>query len=138
MLVGVPGRGQSAQSQPTEIDLVPVVQAGMAKLPMPSRRGQDAGAFGDRQLAGTGHEVRVQMGVRGERQGQPTPTRGLPRSPQVQAHVHHEPTPVSQVDQVGGVPQALVDQRNQVNCAHHGPSLRVGIFSDPLPLYTIP
>ena len=53
----------------------------------------------------------MQVGVGGERDREPTPFRAGADRTQVPAGVHRQGSPVTQVDQVGGVAQPLVDDR---------------------------
>ena len=60
----------------------------------------------------------MQVGVGGERHGQPAPGRGRVHRAQITAHIHHQGPAVTQIHQVGRVAQALIDQRNQINSSH--------------------
>ncbi len=114
MLVGVPGRADGLQRQPTQIDLVPVAQSPMWELAPAGGRGQHRGAIGGGQMQGTGEEVGVQVGVRGERHRQ-TPTRGgLAHRPHVPRRIDHQSAAVAQVQQPSGVAQALVQHPDQL------------------------
>lgn len=105
------------------------MQSAVVELPVPGGRRQNAGAFRRGQLACAQEEVGVQVGVRGERQLQTAPTRGLPRVPQVQAHVQHQRSPVSEVDQVGGIAEPFIDERNTSTVPIAVPLLSTGVPS---------
>ena len=81
---------------------------------MPRRGGQYRGAVIGGQLNGPGQEVGVQVRVGGERHPQAPPGRGLAQGPQVAGGVDGQRPPAAQAGQVGGVSQALVDERDQV------------------------
>src|SRR5215831_1754064 len=81
---------------------------------MARSRGQHRGALVGGQLHGPGQEISVQMRVGGERYPQAPPGGGLAQGPQVTRGVDGQRPPIAQVSQVGGVPQALIDQRDQM------------------------
>jgi hypothetical protein len=118
-----PGGGQRAQRQPAQVHLVAFVEAGVPEVAVAGGGGQHGRARVVGQLNRAGEEVGVQVGVRGERHGEPAPLgRGAQRA-QVPARVHGEGTAVAQIDEVGAVAEALVEQRYQafVGEAHLGP-----------------
>ena len=114
MLIGVPGSGQGPQPQPAQIDLVAVGERGVLEGAMPGCRGQHSGALVGGQLHGPGQEISVQVRVGSERHPQAPPGGGLAQGPQVARRVDGQRPPVAQVSQVGGVPQALIDQRDHM------------------------
>jgi hypothetical protein len=95
----------------------------MVELEAPGPGGDDARAAGG-QLAAAGDEVGVQVGLDRMRDGQPAPAGQVQVRGGVPAGVDHHRTPVAQLDQVGAVAQALVDDRvdDGVHVAH-GPLL---------------
>ena len=118
VLGGVAGRGQRAQRQPAQVDLVAVVQAAVCRTRVTGRRGEHRRAVVGAEL------VRRRTGSR-RAGGCPPRTRSAaraaprpPHRPQVTARVHDQGPPVTEVHQVGAVAQALVDQRNQINSSH--------------------
>ncbi len=121
VLVGVPGGGKRAQRQPAEIDLVAVTQPPMCEGTASGRGGEHGGAGVVMELDGAGEEVGVQMRVGREGDRETTPFRCPAQGAQVAARVHGQGAAVAQVDEVGTVSQALVDQGYQVVVgeAHH-------------------
>ncbi len=123
MLVGVPRGGQRPQRQPAQVDLVGVAQATMVEPAPAGRRGQHHRTVGGGKLAGAGQEVGVQVRVGGERDGHTAPGGGGPQRPQVPRRVHRQGPAVAEVEQVGAVAQALIDQRDHLIRfdTHHNP-----------------
>ncbi|SHW21311.1 Uncharacterised protein [Mycobacteroides abscessus subsp. abscessus] len=115
VFVGVAGGEHGAQPEPTEVDLVAVVQAGVLELAVPSRRREDAGLTLGRELVCAGEEIGVQVRVGGEGDGQPAPGRDLVHGTQIAAHVDDERAPVTEIDEIGGVAQPLVDEGNEID-----------------------
>jgi len=123
VLAGVARRGQRPQAQPAQVYLVAVGQRGMREGAAPRRGRQHGRALVRGQLHGPGQEIGVQVRVGGERDRQAPPGRGPAQGAHVTGGVDGQRPPVAQVGQVGRVPQALIDQRDQVVTAvAHGPS----------------
>ena len=120
VLGGVPGRGQRAQGQPAEVDLVAVAEADMVEVPVTGGRGQDRRVVVGVQLPGAGQEVGVQVGVGGVRDPQTTSGGSAADRAQVPRRVHRQRPTVAEVEQVGAVAQALVHHRDQPICIHQG------------------
>jgi hypothetical protein len=59
VLGGVPGGGQRAQGEPTEVDLLAVLQPAMGKAEPACAGRQDLSAVGGSELAGAGEEIGV-------------------------------------------------------------------------------
>src|SRR5215831_14359545 len=81
---------------------------------MARSRGQHRGALVGGQLHGPGQEISVQVRVGRERHPQVPPGGRLAQGPQVTRGVDGQRPPIAQVSQVGGVPQTLIDQRDQM------------------------
>ena len=77
------------------------------------------------QLSCAAEEVGMQVGVGGPRDPKPATFRCCPDRTQVTADVHDECTTISQVHEVGGVAQPLVQDRmnRQLTHPHSAPSL---------------
>ena len=82
------------------------------------RRRQHLRGIADGELAGSGQEIRMQVGVDRERDPQPPPLGGGADRPEVPARVQHQTSPVAQIQQVGRVAQSLVDDRDDGRVAH--------------------
>ena len=65
----------------------------------------------------------MQVSIGGVGQPQPPPVRGLPQQAQVTAGVDRQSAAVGQINQVGGVAQPLVDQRDHAQIAHQPTSI---------------
>src|SRR6185312_826470 len=102
------------QRQPAKVHLVGVGQRSVRERAAPLRRGQHCRAFVGGQLRRAGQEVSVQVRVGGERHPQAPPGRGRAQGAQVAGGIHGQRPPVTQVGEVRGIPQSLVDQRNQL------------------------
>jgi len=83
MLGGMPRRGPGPQCQSAQVHLVPVGQSPVLPNSPLGGGGEDLRAVGHGQLPGAGQEVRVQVGVGGERDPQPVPAGRRPHRPQV-------------------------------------------------------
>ncbi len=121
MLGGVAGGRQSAQGQPTQVDLVTITQPDMVEGPIAGRAGEDLGAVIRRELAGAGQEVGVQMGLGRVRDAQPPRGGGPVDRAQIEGRVDGQGPAIAEVEQVGAVAQPLVDQRNQLVSSRPSP-----------------
>ena len=114
----MPGSGQRPQSQPTEVDLVPVRQSPVRELPAARPRCEHGRALVGGQLNGAAQEVGVQVGVGGIGDLQAA-ARGLgPHRAQVAARIDGKGAAVREVHEIGRVAQALVDDRDHGE-GHH-------------------
>jgi hypothetical protein len=118
VLVGVPRSGQGTQAQTAQVDLVTVDEARVRVLPVPRRRGQHLRPLRASELHRAGQVVRVQVGVGGVRHPQPVLARGVVQGAEVATGIHGQRATVVQVDQVGGVAQSLVHERDDADVAH--------------------
>ena len=126
------------QPQSAQVDLVTVMQPRVRKLAMASGRCQHLCSAGGPELVCAGKEIGMQVGVGGERHRQPTPGRGRAHRAQITAHVNNQGPPVTQIDQISRVAQALIDQRNQIKSSHRmSPFTRTAASCPPM-FYTIP
>ena len=110
MLVGVTRRRPGAQHQPAQVDLVAVAQATMRKGTIPGRRRQHDRVIGGGELHRAGEEVGVQVGVGGVRDCEPASGRQLADRSQVACGVDRQGSAITEVDQVGTIAKAHVDQ----------------------------
>lgn len=60
----------------------------------------------------------MQVCVGGERHGQSSLSRGRMHRTQVAAHVDYQRSSVAEIDEVGRITQAVIDERNQVHVGH--------------------
>jgi hypothetical protein len=118
VLVGVPGSAQRAQPEATQVELVAVAEAGVVEGATAGGRRDDGRAVGGGELAGTGEEVGVQMGVRGVRDPQRPLGRDRPQLTQVATGVDGQRSTVAEVDEVGGVAEAVVGHRHDGRAGH--------------------
>jgi hypothetical protein len=118
VLGGVPGGGQHPQGEPTQVDLLGVLQAAMGEAEPAGSRGEDPGAIGGGQLPAAGQEVGVQVGLGRVGDAQSTPPGQLQIRGRVAGRVNHQGPPVAQLHHIGAVAEALVDDR--VNGSHGG------------------
>jgi hypothetical protein len=116
VLGGVPRGGQRLQGEPTQVDLLGVLQPMMGKAEPAGPGREDLGAVGGGQFPAAGQEVGVQVGLGGVGKLQPTPAGQLQVGGGVPGRVDHQGTSVAQLDHVGAVAQAFVD--NRVDAAH--------------------
>jgi hypothetical protein len=121
VLAGVPGGRQCPQGQAAEIELLAVPQAEVRELTSPGCAGDHLRAVVDGQLDRAGEEVRVQVGVRSDRDPEPAGSRRPAEPAQVPAGVHGQGTPVAEVHQVRGVAEPLVSHRRHVLSVHYCP-----------------
>ncbi len=121
VLVGVAGGGEGAQSEPAEVDLVAVAQPDVVELAAAGGGGEDGRAVGGGEVEGAGEEVGVQVGLGRERDAETGRGGHLPEAAQVAAGVDGQRPAVAEVDQVGAVPEPLVDHGDQGRSTH-GPS----------------
>ena len=87
----------------------------MRELAVTPGRGDHLGTVVRGQLDGTGEEVGVQMGIHCVCHAQPPLLRGGTHRAEIQARVHHQPPALTEVDQIDGVAQPLIDQRCDVD-----------------------
>jgi hypothetical protein len=80
--------------------------------------GQDLSAVGGGQLAAAGQEVGVQVGLGGIGDPQPPPAGQLQVRGRIPGRIDHQGPSVAQLDHIGAVAQAFVDDR--VNGGHGG------------------
>ena len=91
VLVGVPGRGQRAQGQPAQVDLVAVAQAAVVeRRGRPAAEARTCAPSSAASWTRAGQEVGVQVGVGGERDPQPAPVGGRAHRAQVARRVDRQ------------------------------------------------
>jgi len=110
----VAGGGDRTQHQPAQVQLLLVVQALVGEPQLGGAGGEDAGALGG-QFAAAGDEVGMQVGLHRKGDPQPPPPGKVQVRGRVADRVDRQRPPVAQVDQVGGVPEPLVDHRDDRN-----------------------
>ena len=112
MLGGVPRGGQHPEGEPAQVDLLAVLQAAMGEAE-PAGVGRGPGRRRRRRLAAAGQEVGVQVGLGGI--GDPAAASAPAPGTGWVGTVDQGP-PVAQLDHIGAVAQAFVDDR--VNGGH--------------------
>ncbi len=74
------------------------------------------------QLPAAGHEVRVQVGLRRIGHREAPALRGSQVRAGIALRVDHERPAVTEIDKIGGIAQALVDQGDRLcRCRHRSP-----------------
>ena len=111
MLRRVPGGGQRAQGEPTQIELLAVLQPPMGEAEPAGCGAQNLGAGGGGQLPAASQEVGVQVSLDGVGQPQPPPAGQLQVRGRVAGRVDHQRPPLAQLDHIGAVAEAFVDDR---------------------------
>jgi hypothetical protein len=114
----VAGCRERLQREGAQIHGVSVVEHGVGESARAGLGCKHCGTFGVFQLAHTGDDVRVQVGFRGVSDGQPQPPSLRTHLAEVAFRVHHQRPPSSDVQQVGGVTQPLVDDWNKMQRCH--------------------
>lgn len=80
----------------------------------------------------------MQMGVGGERHREPPPRSSSVHPAKVAAHINNQRPPITQIDQVGRIAQALIDQRNRLDSSHVIVPFNASTASSLPMFYTIP
>ncbi|MGE3287743.1 MAG: hypothetical protein AB7J32_16850 [Pseudonocardia sp.] len=111
MLVGVSGGGEGGEAQPAQVDLVPVLQPTVREGPPPGRGRQQDRAELVCELAAAGQEVRVQVGVGRDADGEAVLAGEPEEGTQIPRGIDGERGAVTEVEQVAGVAQPLVDDQ---------------------------
>ena len=110
-----PGVASVRSRQAAEVNLVPVLESLVRELPLAGTRRQHCRAVGGGKLDRAAEEVRVQVGIGGVGDPQPSAFRSGAQRPQVSAGVDRECPPVVQVHQVGRVSQPFVHNGDDVH-----------------------
>ena len=118
VLGGVPRGGQHPEGEPAQVDLLAVLQAAMGEAEPARARGEDLGAVGGGQLPAAGQEVGMQVGLGGVGDLEPPPAGQLQVRGGIPGRIDDQRPPVAQLDHIGAVAQAFVDDR--VNGSHGG------------------
>ena len=111
MLGGVPRGGQHPQGEPAQVDLLAVLQPAMGEAEPAGSRGEDLGAVGGGQLPAAGQEVGMQVGLGRVGDLEPPPAGQLQVRGRVAGRVDDQRPPVAQLDHIGAVAEAFVDDR---------------------------
>jgi hypothetical protein len=109
VFVGVTGGRHRAQREPAQVDILTVAEREVRELPPAGGGGEDRRAVPGGELERAGEEVRVQVGVGGVRDAQPSALGRGADGPQVPAHVDRQGPAVAEIEQVRRIAQPLVN-----------------------------
>ena len=110
----VAGRGDGSEPQPPELDVHAVVERGVSVREAAGSRGKDRGPR-CRELAAAGDEVGMKVRLEGMADRQATMLRKRSKGPDVPRWIDHECPSVANLHDVGGIPQALVHERGDLD-----------------------